>query len=395
MNRYRSPRAPGFSLIELLVAMAIGLILTLAITSVMIRSEGSKRSTTSVNDINQSGAYATYVLDRYIRSAGSGYSQSWDTAYGCLLNASKAGSPVLPLPSAIPASSAFANVILPIRLAPLIIAKNKADTGTETRGDVLIAMGGTSGVGESPQTVLPGSVTTTQLSLPTTLGYVTKDVLLLADPGINTCLITQVGGAHAYSDAGQVLPLGGDYLRDPSAFGANTVALQLGRADDNPPQFQMFGVGANNTLFSHDLLKPPNQAPAAISDNIVELRGLYGVDINADGKVDSWVDATGTYDAAALTDGSAGSRLLLRQIVAVRVGMILRTALQERSPATSASGALDPETFGQATAASRTLFDDPATAAFKRTRPLTAADTGYRFRSVEATIPLRNVLMAP
>jgi type IV pilus assembly protein PilW len=233
------------------------------------------------------------------------------------------------------------------------------------------------------------------------LGYVTKDMLLLADTSVSTCLITQVG-THAYSDAGQVLPLSGDYVRDPSAFGANTVALQLGRAfdggtDGNPPQFQMFGVGANNTLFSHDLLNVPDQDPAAISDNVVELRALYGLDttLPPDGTVDSWVDATGTYDAAALTDGSAGSRLLLRQIVAVRVGLILRTALQERSPATSASGALDPEVFGQATAASRTLFDDPATAAFKRTRPLTTADTGYRFRSVEATIPLRNVLIAP
>jgi type IV pilus assembly protein PilW len=393
MNRYRSTRAPGFSLIELLVAMAIGLILTLAITSVMIRSEGSKRATTSVNDVNQSGAYATYVLDRYIRSAGSGYSQSWGTVYGCLLNASYLASPVLPLPSAIPASSPFNKVTLEMRLAPLIIGKDLADTATETRGDVLMVMGGTAGVAESPQTVLPGSVTTSQISLPTALGYVTNDMLLLADPGVGSCMINQVS-AHVYSDAGQVLPLGGDYARDPTGFGANTIALQLGRADANPPQFKLFGVGANNTLFSHDLLKPPGQAPEAISDNIVEMRAVYGVDTDADGRVDDWVDATGaTYGATALTSGSADALKSLRKILAVRVGLILRTALQERSPATAASGVMDAETFAQANAASRTLFSDLP--ALTVTRAVTTADIGYRFRAVEATIPLRNVLMAP
>jgi prepilin-type N-terminal cleavage/methylation domain-containing protein len=62
--------AAGFTLVELLVAIVISLVLTLAITTVLIRTEGSKRTTTSVNDINATGSYAAFVLDRAVRSAG-------------------------------------------------------------------------------------------------------------------------------------------------------------------------------------------------------------------------------------------------------------------------------------------------------------------------------------
>ena len=106
--RRTRPGMSGFSLIELMVAMVIGLVVTLAISSVLIRSEGSKRSSTSVNDLNQTGAYAAFVLDRAVRSAGSGFSQRWGEVYGCQLDVSQGAGPtrVLPMPAAIPASSA-------------------------------------------------------------------------------------------------------------------------------------------------------------------------------------------------------------------------------------------------------------------------------------------------
>ena len=62
----------GFSLIELMVALVIGLVVSLAIYGVLNVNEAHKRTTTSVNDIDQSGTYAIYQLDKIIRSAGSG-----------------------------------------------------------------------------------------------------------------------------------------------------------------------------------------------------------------------------------------------------------------------------------------------------------------------------------
>ena len=181
------------------------------------------------------------------------------------------------------------------------------------------------------------------------------------------------------------------------ASAADTLAYQLGHTPEagfpgeNPPHFKLYGVGPDSTLVSYDLLQP---APPdlQISDGIVELRALYGIDTSAtlDGVLDAWVDATGDYAAALLTDGSVASQTKLGRIVAVRVGMILRTTLKERAPS-STSGAVGPEAFGQSNDASRTLFADLPGLTY--TRPL-GADAGYRFRTVESTIPLRNVLLA-
>ncbi len=432
MTRRLAPRPAGFSLIELLVSMAIGLVVTLAVTSVLIRSEGSKRSSTSVNDINQTGAFAAYVLDRAIRSAGSGFSQRWSDSYGCLLDVSQGSAHVLPLPSAVAASSAFKNLTMPIRLAPVIIGKGLADTtgaGGQVRGDVLLVMGGTAGIGESPQAISPTGANATHVFLPNTLGYRSKDLVLLSDASVTAgCLMQQVyfssvpGGATfppgAPSPGGSTdteLPFAqntsqGAYYGGTgtnvsvSDFGHSTFALQLGNAADNPPQFAAFGVGANQTLVTYDLLQAlPSGGgipDVPIADGVVEMRALYGLDTTSppDGVLDSWVDpvAGSGYEASVLTDGSAASRTKLRQIVAIRVGFILRTSLQERAAASSATGTTAQEVLQQTNVGK--LFDGVTNAggtSLSYARTLTSTDVGYRFRTVEVTIPLRNVQLAP
>ena len=390
-------RTAGFSLIELLVSMVIGLVVTLAITSVLIRSEGSKRSTTSVNDINQTGAYAAYVLDRAIRSAGSGFSQRWSSMYGCLLNASSGGTQVLP--ASLSSSPTFANVTsatMPTRLSPVIIGKGLANTGTQIRGDVLMVMGGTAGAAEVPMSMTPGSINTLssppQFQVSNTLGYRANNIILLADssgvPG--GCMLQQVDGSVGSSP--QVVPLSGTYYSGTGAtvsltsFGASTFVAQLGVDGTNPPQFQLFGVGANNALFSYDLLQVGgNEQP--IADGVVEMRALYGLDttIPPNGKLDSWVDpvAGSGYEASVLMNGTDPSKIKLRQIVAIRLGFILRTSLPER-----------PQDYQQPTGTVLTLFGD-LPAAVQQTRTLAGTDLNYRFRTVETTVPLLNVLNAP
>jgi type IV pilus assembly protein PilW len=403
----RIARLAGFSLIELLVAMGIGLVVTLAITIVSVRSEGSKRSTTSVNDIEQAGAYATYMLDRSLRDAGSGYSQSWSSMYGCLLNASYSGTQLLP--ATIPASTlAFSNVkttTLPTRLAPVIIGKSLANVtspSAQTRGDVLMVQGGSAGVAESPMQVTPKSVTTSQLMLSNTLGLQSQNIVLVADPSVTGgCLIEEVD--PSVGTVAQVVPFSGNYYTSAgstvslTAFvpSSTSVLAQLGVESTNPPSFQMFGVGPNNALYNYDLLQiGGNELPVA--DGVVEMRAIYGLDTGSPphGVVDSWTDATGNYAATNLLNGSATSQTLLRQIVAVRVGFFMRTSLQERAP----TNVNNPEGFLLANNTVLTLFADAVNSAgisLAQTRTLTGTDLYYRWRSVEVTVPILNVLMAP
>ena len=61
----------GMTLVELLVAMAMGLAVTLVVSTLLVAGENHKRTTTSTNDADQTGAYAFHALDRAIRGAGS------------------------------------------------------------------------------------------------------------------------------------------------------------------------------------------------------------------------------------------------------------------------------------------------------------------------------------
>ena len=393
MNKLRTRHAAaGFSLIELLVSMAIALVVTLAITTVMIRTGSDRRSTSSVNDINQNGNYVAYALDRSIRSAGSGFSQSWDDAFGCKIAAAKSDTIVLPRPAAFSASSPFASVSQTARLAPVLIGKGLADSGGSVRGDVLTVMAGNGGFGELAQPVKTASVTSSTLRLPNTVGYrasaPVNDLVLVADAAVaGGCMLQQVSAI-----AGDQLTFSGTYYKSTgtnvnlTAFGGSSVAIQMGSYPNNLPSMQLYGVGANNTLFSYDLLQAGGDVSVPLTDGVVEMRALYGLDTTdpMDGTLDTWMDpkAASGYTITDLTDGSAAAQLKLRRIVAIRLGVVLRTALAERNAVTPDGTVL-------------TLFGDLGNT-LAQTRTISGTtDTAYRYRTVELTIPLRNTKFAP
>ena len=407
MHRMRGRAASGFSLIELLVSMVIALVVTLAITSVLIRSEGSKRSTTSVNDVSQTGAYIAFVMDRTIRSAGSGFSQNWNDSFGCVIDASKNNAPILPLPAALPIP--FAAVPLQVRLAPIVIGKGMADTGGQVRGDVITVMASASGASDQPQTVLPSPFVPGTARITNTLGYQNDDLVLVADQGLTTtpnkgCMLQQVAAAGGVV-GDQLNFAGAVYSRDNGSNvglgelvgSTSPVAIQMGTvpaaagASSNPPQMLLYGVGDNNTLFSFDLLRVAGNTTAPVADGVVEMRALYRVDTTASpaGSVDTWVDpgvgASG-FTFNQLTGGTTTAQLTaaqqqLRRIGAVRIGLILRTSLQERDLVNQPGTTL-------------TLFGD-LPPILQQTRVLAGNELYFRYRTVEFTVPLRNPLYAP
>lgn len=390
-------KAGGFSLIELMVSMVIGLIAVLVVTMVLGRSEGAKRRTTSINDVNANGAFVGFTLDRVLRSAGSGYSQAWSQSYGCQLDAQQgAANKVLPRPFAYSAASAFANVPLSLRLAPVLIGKGMADTASEVRGDVLVVMGGASGTDEYPQPVVPSSVTSTNLQLPNSLGYASGDLALLVDSSLSSCLVEQVTFAgSATGSTNPNLPLSGTWYSatgtnvNLSNFGTTTLAVNLGNPLNNPPMMQMFAVGANSSLSSLNLLQLPVAAnnDITLADGVVEMRAIYGLDTTnpPNGVIDSWMDpVTGSgYEYSMLADGTSAARNKLRRIVAVRVGFFMRASLPEKA-----------SEYQQPAGTALSLFTD-LDASVLQTRTLTGAELNYRWRVLEISVPLRNVLLAP
>jgi type IV pilus assembly protein PilW len=368
----------GFSLIELMVSMVIALVLTLVISQVMIDHEGTKRSTTTLNDANQNGALAAYELDRAIRSAGSGFTQGGlsmvSNPLGCRINVSLNNSPILPRPKPFPAP--FADVSATARLAPVLI-----DQGADS--DVLTVMSGTAGFAEVGRAV--SAVTASTIELANTLGWQQDDMLLLSGSG-DDCLMAQVGAVSP--GASTQLPLAGPYFAATSGSAnltayASSFAIAMGNISteitrNNPPELKLFGVDpVRHTLVTYDMLTQALDAtPIPLADGVIAFRALYGIDTNLDGVQDSWQEPTGLYASTALRQ--AGSQARLQQIVSIRIGLIVRTSLLERKQLHANGTKID-------------LFKD-----IEKTvsHELTGDDLYARHRTVEVTIPLRNVLLA-
>ncbi|RST51907.1 PilW family protein [Variovorax sp. MHTC-1] len=370
----------GLTLVELLVAMLIGLIVTLAVTSIVVMGETHKRITTSTNDMEQAGAYAAYVLDRALRSAGSSLVQSAQPidrgVFGCRLNAGA----LLPGDGFPPP---FKKAFLPgatsnLRVAPVLIGKNQSDTGS----DVLVVMGGDAAAGGVPRGLTdPGSATT--LSMDNTVGVSAGDLVLVSQQGTTDCLLEQVTGTTA-----KVLTLGGKYYTagkstplEALAASTSTYVTPLGNPANGNVQFQLFGVGDNHTLVGYDLLQGSGDVTQALADEVAELHAIYGLDINGDGILDGWADpGSAGFDIATVMQKPA----TMRQIVAVRVALVMRSASKEKEVVSPDKLTL----FGD--------FQDASSKSLAQTVALSAADDQhYRHHVVEFTVPLRNMLMLP
>lgn len=372
-------RPRGFSLVELLVAVAIGLVLSLAVSRVLIASQASKFSTTSVNDINQTGAYLSYVLDRSVRSAGSGFALRREN-FGCLLSASRNNNATLPRAS-LPAP--FAGVTDPIRLAPVVVFRGASQGGS----DVLAVMAGSAGFGESAFPLVTNSATADQVLVPNTLGFRANDLVLLADNNLAGCMVQQVKSDFVEA-SNQTLPLAGTF-KNANGSGVkladfsrsdSSVVLALGRAGSpalNPPEFRLYGVDNAATLRSFDLLNiDGNDAPLPVAEGVLEMRAIYGIDSDGNGTQDDWASpGTAPWTSAALLSGSPAARQNLARIVSLRIGLILRTTLPEKEPVARPSIVLFEGQLGQVT------------------RSFSGDDLNYRYRTLEFTVPLRNQLL--
>ena len=82
-SRCVKPGQAGFSLVEIMVALVIGLLTTLVIMQVFTVFEGQKRSTMGSADAQTSGSVALYMIERDMQMAGFGLLPATDSALEC------------------------------------------------------------------------------------------------------------------------------------------------------------------------------------------------------------------------------------------------------------------------------------------------------------------------
>ncbi len=440
MNRIRRACQRGLTLIEMMVALLVGSFLIVAVllvlagqvssTSSRVGSESARRTQGSAADLDQAAAIAMFQLDKWVRSAGTGFASMVTLpicvrsnsctgttiaginsyAYGCQLSAKiNGGAQLLPLPSTVNlgpfgTGASFPNTTTPgvLRLMPALIVPgattpnmtNMLSPSPANTSDVLVLMSSGNGYGEGPSAI--SAATATQLTMSNTMpfsGANVNDMALLArTDGSTGCMITQAKLTGTTDGTALSLPLGGNWYSSPIGSAAVTdyastgVVLDMGdpsSTSTQPPSFQLIGVGDNDTLYSYDLLALKTPQLQSRGENVFELHALYGVDTDGDDVVDTWVSPTTTgYKVSDLTAGTATAAATIRKIKALRIGLILRTDLPEQNPVSASSSSV--VTLFQP------LIDAGASSSLLYTRNFTGAETNYRYRTVEATIPVRN-----
>ncbi len=402
----RSSSQQGMTMIELLVAMAIGVTVTLAVSTLLVASENQKRITTSTNDADQTLVYTFSELDRALRGAGSGIAQSQYSGsqgiLGCRLNMASNGVTYMPRPGAYPAP--FSNYFLggasptALHMAPVLIGANQSDNNSS---DVIVVMGGSGSAGGVPRAVYgagSGVNSNIQVVLENTVGFNPYDVVLVSQNGVTDCLIEEVNvvtpttltmnTTTTYYTPGTTTTL--NTLASSTASLITPLGNEATTSAPNNVQFTMYGVGTNNTLYSYDLMQYASLAAFSlggdttqpIADQVIQMNALYGVNAlygNTSAnpsQFSSWVSpSTAHYDIVSVMN----SPTTQASIVAVRVAIVVRGEYYDKkavSPTslTIFSGLVD----GYGNSLSKTV---------------TLPSQNYRYRVYEFTVPLRDMII--
>lgn len=323
----------GFSLMEILVGLVIGLLATMVIMQVFAVFEGQKRSTTGSADAQTNGSIALYTVTRDAQMAGYSLMPATDSPLECT-------------------TLTFGATGI-TDISPVTITDGVSDT-------IIIRYG------DSPSGGIPTTITDTVVPTEVSSNFACRvgDVAFIANG--TTCAMTSV----------------------TAVAGATTVTL----AD-----ITATGVGANLACLGstwNEIAYAVNNGTLERSGNpsvsgIVSLQAQYGVAAaglpNTDpdfNKVVQWVDATGAWAAPTIADRN--------RIKAIRVAVVARNSQLEKDDVTEACSSTSSSTptglcawAGSGTSPAP-VIDLTADADWQR----------YRYRVYETIIPLRNMIWA-
>lgn len=362
-----SGRAGGFTLIELMIGVAIGLLASLAVTHVLVNSEGQKRSTTSGSDAQVNGALALATLQRSLQPAGYGFAAS-PAVLGCTVTATFNGAPIANFPTV---------------LAPVVITDGAGGLPDTVR----VLASGKSSFSIPLRVVAPGYTTGgTNFPVQSVRGIAQGDLVLAANSISGTpsvpCEVFQV------TDNPGSLPqvARADNAWNAAAAPVATYGDGAGLINLGQPLDVTYSIAGNALMMRQlaiDTTDPnyPPSYPAAneIFPNIVQLQVLYGRDTTGtpDGKVDIW-------DTTTPTDNDGW-----RRIIAVRVAVVSRSNQFEKEDVTHANLSWD---VGNGIAVTGSATCGTSKCLSIKIDHLGDDWKRYRYRLFETIVPLRNMI---
>jgi len=364
-------RQLGLTLVEVMVAVVIGMIGILVITQAYITSDNFNRATLGEGGAQMNGLVALYSIERDMRMSGWGINNA--QARGC-------GNMYWHYNGAYSANNG-GGTLPNVRVAPVVIT---ADTVTPANPDQVTILYGTDGERMMPSTINAYSGGTPDLSVDGSDGYNVNQLILVV--GASGCTLRGVSAVQAVAQKLEIAPTA-ILKQNPAGWGAFTtttpskddVVLNLGT-----PVLRTYLISSGKLASDDGLLANGVATRTEVVDSIVDLRALYGKDTDANNAVDR-------YDITTPTTAAGW-----QQVLSVKVGILARIGNYEK-PSTSggncdATTAANAPTWSGGSVAGLVAVANPFRAVDIATA--TSQDRCYRYRVFETTIPLRNMIWA-
>jgi type IV pilus assembly protein PilW len=379
-------------MVEILVAMVIGMITVLIIMQVMATTEAQRRTVTSGSDSGTAASLAMQELQRDLMNAGFGMTVEASLFTSCGGNAVSAYNQQRLVPDATASTISIpAGGFLPVAINPPGMAAADANTDViqvmYSGSDFFAGRGikvKDEGAAGDLRTISEGGV------VYTTSALAAGDLALIVKG--TSCIIVQVNGVPAVDRITRVAGTwneGGNLNRglsfdDPATGGVPGVLYSLGSQE----RFVMraFAIRGGRLTVCSPLVQNCGVASQwqPVADGIVSLRAELGVDTTNDDAVDVW-----TLTAPAAWEDAK----------AIRLALVARGQHRERDPIGNAD--CTPSWAGNDNDSPTPDRTCPGTgaalAATDRRIVLNSADTPdaaawsqYRHRVVQTTIALRN-----
>lgn len=357
----------GFSLVELLVGLIIGLLATLVIMQVFAVFEGQKRSTSGNADAQTNGSIALHNMERDIQMAGYGLPIP-------MADKDNASLKCNPSPDFDPDN----NPGTPnnIGLFPLVITDG-------TISDVVTARYSTTAMGAIPVKIgLAANLA--DISVENNIGCNDGDVVLIADG--TTCMMTAI--ADDSNDGGKNDGANGT-SNDDTHLGLRNGVLGVSPLKSQAKltcmgKWQEFTYAVVNNQLTL------NGTP--VVSEVVNMQAQYGISATANsGVVVSWVNATN--DVGNWVAPTVDERQLIK---AVRIVVVARNGLLEKEVVTAACTTDKGVVNNGPCAWDDTNFN--AAPQIDLSKNADGTDNPdwqrYRYKAFETIIPLRNMLWA-
>jgi type IV pilus assembly protein PilW len=361
----------GFTLIELMIGLALGLIASLAIFSTISSFESQRRTTGSGVDMQQNGLMALYAIEQDIRMAG----------FGLIDASTKPGSLPCATINDYKTSQVFTS-------APVLISNGSTGTDIITINRLNSDSGGIVTGGNTATLTAPFSAAGA-MSLDTNAALNVNDFILVSQATLACTLLkvtAKVAGGITTATAGNAIS---NTPGSPAAFpnyAASAVVIDLGPASTSsattfgstsPTATPTFATTKYQINGSLELIRSEDAGTnwSTVASNIVTVAAQYGVSdvptaaIPTPQPVTCWTDATGS--ACSGTNWATPSVADIKRIKAIRVGILARSAQK-----TSCNNST-PAWYGGAIDVSGIVGADWAC---------------YRYKIYQTIIPIRNVI---